>query len=164
MGQHMLTPPDIGAITDPRRNLASTKVDSGSHLIGKTVFTANGAGTTTTLVGATANSGTNAVQVGERGIIYRAGVALDSGKVVRITGVATGASDTVTFSPALSVATASGDLLKTVDPIAYTDNDGLDARLLEIGGIYTQKYIDSMTQNDKVYAIRLADDAGGFKP
>jgi hypothetical protein len=158
----MLTPPEMGVITDPRRNQDSSKVDSSSHLIGQTIFTANGAGTTTTLVGATAANGTNAVRPGERGIVYRAGVPLDDGKVVTISGVATGASDTVTFSPALAEATANGDVLKTVTPVAYVDNDSLDERLIALG--FTQAYVDSLSQNDKVYQIRLSDDAGGFKP
>jgi hypothetical protein len=49
-------------------------------------------------------------------------------------------------------------------PGNYVSNDSLDARLLAIGGVYTQKYIDSMTQNDKIYAIRLNDDATSIKP
>lgn len=44
----------------------------------------------------------------------------------------------------------------------YKDNAALDARLLAIGGIYTQKYVDSMTQNDKIYAVRLNDDAASI--
>lgn len=165
MAQHMLTPPEVGEITDPRRNLSSSKVDSSSHMLGETVATANAAGSTTTLVCLTAGAdGANAVRKGDRVEVVRAGVPLDSGKVVQVTAVAKAANDTITFTPALSVATANGDVMKTVNPTAYNDNDSLDARLIAIGGIYTQKYVDSMTQNDKMYAIRLNDDAGSFKP
>lgn len=38
----------------------------------------------------------------------------------------------------------------------YASQATLDARLLVLG--YPQKNIDSMTLNDKVYAVRLADD------
>lgn len=165
MGQHMIVPPDVSSITDPRRNQDSSKVDSGSHLQGETIATANANGTTTTFVCLTSGAdGENAVRKGDRVEIVRAGVALDSGKVVRVTGIAKAANDTITFTPALSVATASGDVMKTVNPTAFTDNDSLDARLLAIGGVYTQAYIDSMTQNDKIYAIRVNDDLGSFKP
>lgn len=165
MGQHMLTPPEVGEITDPRRNQVSGKVDSSSHMLGETLATANAAGTTTTLVCLTAGAdGSNAVRKGDRVSILRAGVPLDNGKVVTVTAIAKAANDTITFSPALSVATANGDVMKTVNPTAYNDNDSLDNRLLAIGGIYTQKYVDSMTQNDKMYAIRVNDDAGSFKP
>lgn len=51
-----------------------------------------------------------------------------------------------------------------VTPGNYVSNATLDARLLAIGGIYTQRYIDSMTQNDKIYAIRVNDDTLSIKP
>jgi hypothetical protein len=31
-------------------------------------------------------------------------------------------------------------------------------RLLAIGGVYTNAYLDKMTRNDMLYAIRLADE------
>ena len=42
-------------------------------------------------------------------------------------------------------------------PADYDSNDSLDANLLLAG--YTQATLDSMTHNDKVYAVRLADDS-----
>lgn len=42
-------------------------------------------------------------------------------------------------------------------PANYASNEALDTRLLALS--YTQAQIDHMTQNDKVYAVRLADDA-----
>lgn len=42
-------------------------------------------------------------------------------------------------------------------PANYDSNTALDTRLLALG--YTQAQLDGMTQNDKVYAVRLSDDA-----
>lgn len=42
----------------------------------------------------------------------------------------------------------------------YASNASLDTRLLALG--YTQATLDKMTQNDKVYALRLKDDAGSL--
>lgn len=45
-------------------------------------------------------------------------------------------------------------------PANYDSNASLDTALLADG--YTQATLDSMTQNDKIYALRLADDADSF--
>lgn len=46
---------------------------------------------------------------------------------------------------------------------AYGSNKDLDTRLKAIdAGLYTDAYLDGMTQNDKVYAVRLADDAASL--
>lgn len=50
------------------------------------------------------------------------------------------------------------DAMSVGTPGSYASNNSLDARLLAIGGVYTQRYVDSMTQNDKVYAVRVNDD------
>ena len=42
-------------------------------------------------------------------------------------------------------------------PANYDSQASLDTRLLALG--YTQKKLDGMTHNDKVYAVRLNDDA-----
>lgn len=42
-------------------------------------------------------------------------------------------------------------------PATYDSNDALDAALITEG--YTQTECDKMTQNDKVYALRLANDS-----
>jgi hypothetical protein len=47
-------------------------------------------------------------------------------------------------------------------PADYVSNATLDAKLLASG--YTQKQIDSLTQNDKVYAVRIIDDPTSIKP
>lgn len=162
MATNQIVPPSHN-FTDPRRT--TSPANGSTTKEGKTVFTANAAGTTTTIVGLTAGAnGSNAVQVGERFFVHDAGGAVvDNYKVVTCTAIAKAANDTVTFSPALSVATANGYTLKTATPIAYGDNDALDLRLLEIGGIYTQAYIDTMTQNDKIYAVRLSDDPNSIR-
>lgn len=143
--------------TDPKNNQSNP--DSALHTPGKTIYTANAGGSTSTLVGAAPASGANAVRVGDKGIIVKAdGTPRDGYKVVRVTAVNAGGT-TVTFSPAIGSATVSGDLLKSTGMSDFSDNDSLDARLLAIGGVYTQAYIDSMTQNDKVFAIRSNDDS-----
>ncbi|HET7713270.1 MAG TPA: hypothetical protein VFK94_02230 [Patescibacteria group bacterium] len=55
----------------------------------------------------------------------------------------------------------------TADNIAtnanYADESALDTRLAAaVPGTYTAAYLNLMTQNDKVYALRLIDDAGSF--
>lgn len=47
-------------------------------------------------------------------------------------------------------------------PANYQSVGDLDTRLLAIGGIYTQTYLDSLTFNDKVYALKLADDSTNY--
>lgn len=42
-------------------------------------------------------------------------------------------------------------------PANYDSNTSMDTRLIALG--YTQAQCDKMTANDKVYAIRLADDS-----
>lgn len=160
MAQHMLTPPDV-AFTDKRKAASN---DDSSHLVGEVIFTANGAGTTTTIVGATSVDGVNAVRIGEKGYVFNSDGTLQEDVVVTVTDVTTGASDTVTFAPALTAATASGDTLRLVGNVAaYADNDSLDARLNAIDStLYSQTNLDKMTQNDKVYALRVNDDAGSL--
>lgn len=44
-------------------------------------------------------------------------------------------------------------------PANYTDIASLDARLIAINaGVYTQARLNSMTVNDKIYAVILNDD------
>lgn len=160
MPQHMLTPPEIGFV-DPRRSDDGASVaDDQSRLVGEVIFTTNAAGTTTTAVGATASNGTNAVRVGERFKIFDSNGDLKEETVFTVSSVTTGASDTVTFTPAAAAAPGSGSTLRLVGPVAFVDNDSLDARLVAIG--YSQADCDKMTQNDKVYALRVNDDPGSF--
>lgn len=49
-------------------------------------------------------------------------------------------------------------------PANYTSITALDTRLAAINGTYyTQARLDKMNVNDKVYAVRLNDDAGSIK-
>ena len=160
MATHQLSKPQDGYVD---KRLGGN--DTGAHTTGPVIFTANAAGTTTTIKGADGvlTSGVNVVRIGERGIIRTStGASRDSkDQVVTITSAAsvTGTT-TLTFSPAISAATASGDVFLPVAVMSYADNDSLDARLLSSG--YSQAQIDHMTQNDKVYAVRLKDDAGSL--
>lgn len=43
----------------------------------------------------------------------------------------------------------------------YASNDDLDAEVIAEYG-YTQAEVDKMTQNDKIYAVRLANDSDTF--
>lgn len=47
-------------------------------------------------------------------------------------------------------------------PANYQSVSDLDTRLLAIGGIYTQAYLDTLTFNDKVYAVKLNDDSTNY--
>ena len=45
-------------------------------------------------------------------------------------------------------------------PATYASHTDLDTRLTAISATtYTQAVLDKMTLNDKIYAVRLADDA-----
>ena len=48
-------------------------------------------------------------------------------------------------------------------PANYVSVATLEARLLAIGGAYTQARINQMTLNDMIYAVRVNDDAAGIK-
>lgn len=151
-----------GFVDKRRAMTASAQADTKSTR-GTAAFTANGAGSTTTIVGANAAPGTNdnnVVRRGEKFRLFDSTGALKQERVFEITGIAVGASTTVTFSPAASVATASGDVARLVDNNNYMDEDNLDARLSALG--FAASQISLMTQNDKVYAIRYRDDPGSL--
>lgn len=151
------------SVVDKRR-ATSTAADSDSHISrGTAVFTANASGTTTTIVGANAAPGTddtNVIRRGEEFRLFTSAGVLKEEKVFTVTGVAVAASTTVTFAPAAAVATASGDVARLADMFNLKDEDSMDQRLLALN--YTQSQINTMTQNDKVYAIRIADDPTGI--
>jgi hypothetical protein len=149
--------------TDPRRNQDSSRVDSGTHKVGPAIFTANAGGSTTTLVGADGvlATGVNVIRKGERGVIHKSDGTERDGTEVEITTLASASgTTTLTFSPAIDSATASGDTFHPVANQSFADNASMDDRLLALG--FSQSYIDSLSQNDKVYQIRLSDDAGSL--
>lgn len=48
-------------------------------------------------------------------------------------------------------------------PATYDSHDDLDTALATAdAGYFTQSRLDKMTLNDKVYALRLANDSGTF--
>ncbi len=160
---HMLGSNVNVGFVDKRRS-GTTKADKDTHVSrGTAGFTANASGTTTTIVGANAAPGTNDVNVvrrGEKFRLFNSSGVLKEETVFEITSIAVAASTTVTFSPAAAVATASGDVARLVDLFNFQDEETLDSRLIALG--YTQATINAMTQNDKVYAIRLADDSSSI--
>lgn len=157
---HMTTANVEVSYVDKRKALSAAG-DPSTHVRSKgiAVFTANGAGTATTIVGANAAPGTNdnnVIRRGDRFVLYNSTPALKEEKVFTVTGVAVAASTTVTFTPAAAANTASGDTARFLGLTDIRDEQSLDARLLTLN--YTQSQINQMSQNDKIYAIRIADD------
>lgn len=154
----------IGSIQLDFIDKRRTQPDSNTHITrGVALFTANGAGTTTTIVGANAvpnTDDTNVIRRGEKFRLFTAAGVLKQEAVFTVTTIAVAGSTTVTFTPAAAVATASTDVARQVGTSDLVSQATLDTRLLAIG--YTQLNIDKMTENDKVYAVRLADDPGSM--
>lgn len=147
---------------DKRR--ASLTPDFNTHTTrGVALFTANGAGSTTTIVGANAAPGTddtNVIRRGEKFRLFNSSGVLKQETVFTVSNIAVAASTTVTFTPAASGATASGDVARQVGTSDLVSQATLDTRLLALG--YTQAQVDVMTENDKVFAVRTRDDPGGM--
>lgn len=162
MVTHLLSKPEEG-YADKYRTGQRAVPDGSTRQSGNVVFTCNAGGSTTTAVGAAANisTGTNIPRIGDKVMIFTSAGVPKHDTVHTIT--AHNGTTTVTFAPAAASATASGDTLKLVSSDPFTDNDSLDAKLLAIGGVYTQSYIDKMTQNDKVYAIRQNVDPNSVR-
>lgn len=128
---------------------------------GPAAFTANAGGTTTTIVGANAtpSTDTNCIRIGDEFKLFASGATVPKQETIfRVTAIAVAGSTTVTFTPAASVATASGDFLREVGLGLSTGE--LDRRLLQLG--FTQARINSLTENDKVYQLRTSDDPGSL--
>jgi len=139
---------------------------SDALTVGTTIFTSNGDGTTTTIVGADATlaTGVNVVRVGEEFKLFTSAGVLKEEKVFKVTSVASAAgTTTVTFTPAAAANPASGDLAKKVGYENYADFTDMDTRLAAISATaYSAANLRAMNRNDKVYALRLADDPGSF--
>lgn len=132
---------------------------------GPVVFTANAGGTTTTIVGvnadpATGNIGTNVVRKGDEFKLFTAAGVLKQETVFRVTAVAVAGSTTVTYTPASTVATASGDNFRLVGVQNQYGNAEVDRRLVELG--FTAARIATLTENDKAMQIRISDDPGSL--
>lgn len=167
MGQTMVTPSlDIGYIDKRRLALPTSQLGNATR-VGITIFTCNATGTTTTAKGADAvpaTADTNVVRRGEDFKLFNSSGVAKEETVFRITGVASAAgTTTLTFTPAAAVAPVSGDILKRVGPDQFDDVSDLDFALNAFSGTtYPQSVLDTMTINDKVYALRNIQDAGSL--
>lgn len=167
MGQHMLTPPEIGFLDRDKtgRNARGSNHRLSGSFQGANAhpFICTGAGSTTTLVGAAANLATslNCLRLGERFKIFNSAGNPKEDTVFTVT--AHNGTTTVTFTPAAAVATASGDTARMVGADAFASSNDLDNFLINTG-VYTQLQLDKMTMNDKIYAVRLALDPDQWRP
>ena len=166
MAQHMIIPPNQSFVDKRRQSAGKSVADENTRRVGKTFFTTNAAGTTTTAVGADATlaTGVNVCRLGDKFKLFDSTGALKEETVFEITTLASAAGvTTVTFTPAAAAASGSGSTLRFVGTDDYKDNESLDERLNAYSGTtYSQANLDKMTQNDKVYALRLIDDASSF--
>jgi hypothetical protein len=156
---HQLTTPQINFV-DKRR---SRQDDFENRFVtGPAMFTANGAGTTTTIVGANATPATNTnnIRLDEEFKLFTAANVLKEETVFRVTVVAVAGTTTITFTPAAKVATASTDVCKLVGMENLDSSGGMDRRLVALG--FSAAYVAKLTENDKVMQLRISDDPGGI--
>lgn len=165
MAQNLLGATIDNGFIDKRRAITA-KADSNIHITTQLVLgTANAIGTTTTLVTANAApaTNTNMARVGDAFRLFNTSGVLKEETVFRITGIAVAASNTVTFTPAAAAATAVGDFAKQVTVDTIKDEDSLDRALTAFNATtYSVSRLSLMTQNDKVYALRLELDKDGI--
>lgn len=166
MGTHQLSPPEVGWID---KHKTGRNADSTSHFpagsfqgANANVFDCTGAGSTTTLVGAAADLTTskNCLRIGEQFMLFNSAGQPKESTVFTVT--AHNGTTTVTFTPAAAAATANGDKAMIVANDGYSSMDSLDRSLIATGQ-YTQAACDKMTMNDKIYALRLANNPSGFR-
>ncbi len=161
----------IGPALRPRgidkRRAKAGDGDLYTRMVGsRTIFTANATGTTTTIVGANAAPGTNDANVvrrGDRFKLYTAAGVIKEETVFEITGVAVGASTTVTYAPASAVAPVSTDIAKLVGSYDFEDPEALDSALTAFNStVYSADRLAQMTLNDKYFAYRQNIDPAGL--
>lgn len=138
-----------------------------TRLVGsRKIFTANGAGTTTTIVGANAAPATNddnIIRRGDRFKLFTSAGVLKEETVFEFTGIAVAASTTGTFAPAAAGATASGDFCQMVGSYDLDDAEALDGALTAFNGtVYSADRLAQMTQKDKLFAYRQNIDRAGL--
>lgn len=145
---------------DKRRAMTTAAQSDSKSTLGTALHTATGAGTTTTLVGAAGvlTTSVGIFRLGEKFRLFNSAGNLKEEKVFTVTG--NNGTGTMTFTPPAAVATASGDVARTVSDLNYQDEANMDTRLLALG--YTASQISVMNQNDKVFAIRYRDDPGSI--
>lgn len=160
---HQLTPVSHPGHIDKRR---AYRDDFECRIVsGPAFFTANGAGSTSTIVGANADpttgiQGTNVVRIGDEFKLFTTAGVLKQETVFRVTSVAVAGSTTVTFSPVANGATASGDNCRLVDIGNQTSSGEMDRRLIQLG--FTAARVATLTENDKAMQIRILDDPGSL--
>ncbi len=145
-----------------KRRAARTDDFETRIVSGPTLFTANAGGTTTTIVGANAtpSTNTNVLRIGDEFKLFTSAGVLKQEVVFRVTAVAVAGSTTVTFTPAASANTASGDICRLVGYENLQSTGNKDRRLAAIG--FSTTYISRLTENDKDYQLRVSDDPGSI--
>ncbi len=145
-----------------KRRLVRTENLETTIVTGPVIFTANGSGTTTTVVGANAtpSTNTNVLRIGDEFKLFTAAGALKQEQVFRVTAVAVAGSTTITFTPAAAVATASGDTCRLVGYENTQSSGNKDRRLIALG--FSAAYVSRLTENDKDLQLRHSDDPGSL--
>lgn len=128
-------------------------------------FTANAGGSTTTILGPDADA--TDWFVGDRFRLYTSANVLKQNQLFTVTVKGSGAgTTTLTFTPAASGATASGDYISNAQDISdfganfttFQSWADIDAALIALGGKFTQAYVNTMTPNDKIHALNMSRD------
>lgn len=164
--EHLLGPTlDIGFVDKRKAGGGKATADGFTHIQSRYILaTANGAGSTTTLVCANATPGTetattNVVRIGDNFRLYTAAGVLKEETVFTVTGVAVAGSTTITFAPAAAGATASTDIARMVGLDGIEDTESIDAALTKLSSTtYTAAVLRQMNVNDKVFALRHLTD------
>lgn len=168
-----MTPSVSPGYVDPRKlpgdnkvndSGTGTKEDFSTRIVDNgLVFSANAAGSTTTIVGADGDptTGVNVVRLGERFVLVDANGDIKENTIFTIDSLASATgTTTITFSPAAAEATVGTDEAHLVGTSAQDSVADIDQRLLDLG--FTQNTIDQMTLNDKQYQLRTSDDPGSL--
>jgi len=170
VAQHMYGPAvELGFIDKRRSGNGKAAADPFTHQTNRyTLATANGAGTTTTLVCANATPGVegasmNVARIGESFRLFTAAGVLKEETVFTVTAIAVAGSTTITFTPAAAQATASTDVARLVGSEGFDDSASLDATLTLLAPTtYPSSELNKMTENDKVFAIRSIKENGAL--
>ena len=170
VAQHMLGPSvELGFIDKRKSGNLKAAADPFTHQTNRyTLATANGAGSTTTLVCANATPGVegasmNVARIGESFRLFTAAGVLKEETVFTVTGIAVAGSTTITFTPAAAQATASTDVARLTGSEGFDDSASLDATLTAlVPATYTSSMLNSMTENDKVFALRSIREQGAL--
>jgi hypothetical protein len=170
VAQHMYGPAvELGFVEKRKSTGGKAAADPFSHQTNRyAMATANGAGTTTTLVCANATPGVegasmNVARIGESFRLFTAAGAVKEETVFTVTAIAVAGSTTITFTPAAAGATASTDVARLVGSDGIDDSASLDATLALLAPTtYTSSELNKMTENDKVFAIRSIREQGAL--